>query len=567
MKETPKSSPSPLPAIEIARKARLLPIQKVAQKLGIGGDGLELYGKLKAKISQDFCHRLKDKPFGKLVLVTAMTPTPAGEGKTTTSIGLCDALNRIGKRATVCLREPSVGPCFGVKGGGTGGGRAQVAPMEEINLHFTGDFHVTTSSHNLLAAMLDNHLYHGNQLGIDVGNIIWKRVLDMNDRSLRRVMIGLNGTGNPAPRESGFDITAASEVMATFCFSESLPELRERLGRIIVAYTRDGKPVTVADLKAQGPMTVLMHDSLKPNIVQTLENNPALIHGGPFGNIAHGCNSVVATKLAMRLSEYTITEAGFGADLGAEKFLNIKCRKAGLRPDAVVLVASIRALKYHGSTMKPGELSKPNFAALEKGMANLTKHVENLQKFGLPIVVAVNTFAADTEEEWRYVQEQCAHRNVPVARTDHFSRGGAGAEDLARVVMQTIETGKNNFRFLYPDDMPLWEKIGVIAREIYGADGTHADAKVLAKLRDYENSGYGHLPICMAKTQFSLSHDPHLRGRPQGFTVPVRDVKLSAGPGFVVAYTGDIMTMPGLPKVPAAEAMDIDANGETVGLF
>jgi len=501
------------------------------------------------------------------VLVTAITPTPAGEGKTTTSIGLCDALNRIGKRATVCLREPSVGPCFGVKGGGTGGGRAQVAPMEEINLHFTGDFHVTTSSHNLLAAMLDNHLYHGNQLGIDVGNIIWKRVLDMNDRSLRRVMIGLNGTSNPAPRESGFDITAASEVMATFCFSESLPELRERLGRIIVAYTRDGKPVTVGDLKAQGPMTVLMHDSLKPNIVQTLENNPALIHGGPFGNIAHGCNSVVATKLAMRSSEYTITEAGFGADLGAEKFLNIKCRKAGLRPDAVVLVASIRALKYHGSTMKPGELSKPNFAALEKGMANLTKHVENLQKFGLPIVVAVNTFAADTEEEWRYVQEQCAHRNVPVARTDHFSRGGAGAEDLARVVMQTIETGKNNFRFLYPDDMPLWEKIGVIAREIYGADGTHADAKVLGKLRDYENSGYGHLPICMAKTQFSLSHDPHLRGRPQGFTVPVRDVKLSAGPGFVVAYTGDIMTMPGLPKVPAAEAMDIDANGETVGLF
>ena len=567
MKETPKNSPSPLPAIEIARKAKLLPIQKVAQKLGIGGDGLELYGKLKAKISQDFCHRLKDKPFGKLVLVTAITPTPAGEGKTTTSIGLCDALNRIGKRATVCLREPSVGPCFGVKGGGTGGGRAQVAPMEEINLHFTGDFHVTTSSHNLLAAMLDNHLYHGNQLGIDVGNIIWKRVLDMNDRSLRRVMIGLNGTSNPAPRESGFDITAASEVMATFCFSESLPELRERLGRIIVAYTRDGKPVTVGDLKAQGPMTVLMHDSLKPNIVQTLENNPALIHGGPFGNIAHGCNSVVATKLAMRSSEYTITEAGFGADLGAEKFLNIKCRKAGLRPDAVVLVASIRALKYHGSTMKPGELSKPNFAALEKGMANLTKHVENLQKFGLPIVVAVNTFAADTEEEWRYVQEQCAHRNVPVARTDHFSRGGAGAEDLARVVMQTIETGKNNFRFLYPDDMPLWEKIGVIAREIYGADGTHADAKVLGKLRDYENSGYGHLPICMAKTQFSLSHDPHLRGRPQGFTVPVRDVKLSAGPGFVVAYTGDIMTMLGLPKVPAAEAMDIDANGETVGLF
>jgi len=567
VKETPKNSPSPLPAIEIARKAKLLPIQKVAQKLGIGGDGLELYGKLKAKISQDFCHRLKDKPFGKLVLVTAITPTPAGEGKTTTSIGLCDALNRIGKRATVCLREPSVGPCFGVKGGGTGGGRAQVAPMEEINLHFTGDFHVTTSSHNLLAAMLDNHLYHGNQLGIDVGNIIWKRVLDMNDRSLRRVMIGLNGTSNPAPRESGFDITAASEVMATFCFSESLPELRERLGRIIVAYTRDGKPVTVGDLKAQGPMTVLMHDSLKPNIVQTLENNPALIHGGPFGNIAHGCNSVVATKLAMRSSEYTITEAGFGADLGAEKFLNIKCRKAGLRPDAVVLVASIRALKYHGSTMKPGELSKPNFAALEKGMANLTKHVENLQKFGLPIVVAVNTFAADTEEEWRYVQEQCAHRNVPVARTDHFSRGGAGAEDLARVVMQTIETGKNNFRFLYPDDMPLWEKIGVIAREIYGADGTHADAKVLGKLRDYENSGYGHLPICMAKTQFSLSHDPHLRGQPQGFTVPVRDVKLSAGPGFVVAYTGDIMTMPGLPKVPAAEAMDIDANGETVGLF
>jgi formate--tetrahydrofolate ligase len=574
MKRTPESlsrsergKPSPLPSIEIARKAKLLPIQKVAQKLGIGGDDLELYGKLKAKISQDLYHRLKDKPLGKLVLVTAITPTPAGEGKTTTSIGLCDALNRIGKRATVCLREPSVGPCFGVKGGGTGGGLAQVAPMEEINLHFTGDFHVTTSSHNLLAAMLDNHLYHGNQLGIDIQNIVWKRVLDMNDRSLRRVMIGLGGTGNMIQRESGFDITAASEIMATFCFSESLSELRERLGRIIVAYTRDGKPVTASDLKAQGPMTVLMRGSLKPNLVQTLENNPALIHGGPFGNIAHGCNSVVATKLAMRLSEYTITEAGFGADLGAEKFLNIKCRKAGLRPEAVVLVASIRALKYHGSTMKLAELSKPDFAALEKGMANLTKHIENIQKFGLPIIVAVNAFAADTEEEWRYVQEQCTRRNVPVARTDHFSRGGAGAENLARTVMQTIETSKNNFRFLYPDDMPLWKKIGVIAREIYGADGTHADAEVLAKLRSYEDAGYKHLPICMAKTQFSLSPDPHLRGRPQGFTVSVRDVKLSAGPGFVVAYTGEIMTMPGLPKSPAAERMDIDADGETIGLF
>ena len=574
MKETPKSlprsvggQPSPLPAIEIARKARLLPIQKIARKLGIGEDDLELYGRLKAKISEGLYRRLDGKPFGKLVLVTAITPTPAGEGKTTTSIGLCDALNRLGKRATVCLREPSVGPCFGVKGGGTGGGLSQVAPMEEINLHFTGDFHVTTSSHNLLAAMLDNHLYHGNQLGIDVQNIVWKRVLDMNDRSLRRIMISLDGAGKIIQRESGFDITAASEIMATFCFSESLPELRERLGRIIVAYTRDGKPVTASDLKAQGPMIVLMRDSLKPNLVQTLENNPALIHGGPFGNIAHGCNSVVATKLAMRLSEYTVTEAGFGADLGAEKFLDIKCRKAGLRPDAVVLVASVRALKYHGSTMKVAELSKPDFAALEKGMANLTKHIENLQKFGLPTVVAVNAFAADTEDELTYVQEQCAHKNVPVARTEHFSRGGAGAEDLARTVIQTVETGKNNFRFLYPDDMLLWEKIGVIAREIYGADGVHADEKVLAKLRGYEKAGYGHLPICMAKTQFSLSHDPHLRGRPQGFTLPVRDVKLSAGPGFVVAYTGDIMTMPGLPKTPAAEAMDIDANGDTVGLF
>jgi formate--tetrahydrofolate ligase len=560
-------NPKPLSAIEISRKTKLQPIEVVAAKVGIPEEDLEFFGKTKAKVTLDLYRRLADAPTGKLILVTAINPTPAGEGKTTTSIGLTDALNRLGRRAIVCLREPSVGPCFGVKGGGTGGGYAQVAPMEEINLHFNGDFHVVTSAHNLLAAMLDNHLHFGNELGIDQRRIVWRRVLDMNERALRQVVIGLGGTGNSIPRESGFDITPASEIMATLCFSESLPELKERLGRTIVAYSQTGKFITARDLKADGAMTVVMRYGLQPNLVQTLEGNPALVHGGPFANIAHGCNTVTATKLGMRLAEFTVTEAGFGADLGAEKFLNIKCRKAGLRPDAAVLVATIRALKYHGGIKVP-DLPKPNLAAVTAGLDNLLKHVENLQSFGLPVIVSINVFAGDTPDEWKVVSDACAKVGVPVAFSEHFARGGAGAEDLARLVLETTsQPAGGPLKFTYPDNLPLLEKVRCIARKIYGADDVVTEGRTAEKLKSFEDAGFGHLPICMAKTQYSFSADPNRRGRPRGFSVPLRDARLSAGPGFVVVLTGDIMTMPGLPKVPAAESMDVDANGNTVGLF
>ena len=556
-----------LTAIEISQKAKLQPIEAVAAKAGIKEEDLELYGKTKAKISLDLYRRLQNAPTGKLILVTAIHPTPAGEGKTTTSIGLTDALNRLGRKTILCLREPAVGPCFGVKGGGTGGGYAQVAPMEEINLHFNGDFHVVTSAHNLLAAMLDNHLHFGNALGIDPRRIVWRRVIDMNERALREIVIGLGGAGNSIPRESGFDITPASEIMATLCFSDSLTELKTRLGRIVVAYSQSGKFITARDLKADGAMTVLMRYGVQPNLVQTLEGNPALIHGGPFGNIAHGCNSVTATKLAMRLAEYTVTEAGFGADLGAEKFVNIKCRKAGLRPDVALLVATVRALKYHGGVKTP-ELVKPNIAAITAGLANLLKHIENLQAFGLSVVVCINVFASDTPEEWQVIREACAQVCVPVALSEHFARGGAGAEDLARLVLEATDRPSNGaLNFTYPDKLPLLEKVRLIARKIYGADDVVAEGSTADKLRSFEEAGFGELPICMAKTQYSFSSDPSLKGRPRGFIVPLRNARLSAGPGFVVVFSGDIMTMPGLPKVPAAEAMDVDANGNTVGLF
>ncbi len=556
-----------LSAIQISQKTKLQPIETVGAKLGIREDELELYGRVKAKVTPDLCRRVKDAPVGKLILVTAINPTPAGEGKTTTSIGLNDALNRLGRKSVVCLREPSVGPCFGVKGGGTGGGYAQVAPMEEINLHFNGDFHVVTSAHNLLAAMLDNHLHFGNALGIDQRRIVWGRVLDMNERALREIVIGLGGTGNSIPRQSSFDITPASEVMATLCFSESLPELKERLGRIVVAYGQDGRFITASNLKAHGAMTVLMRYGLQPNLVQTLEGNPALIHGGPFGNIAHGCNTVTATKLGLRLADYTITEAGFGADLGAEKFINIKCRKTGLRPDAAVLVATVRALKYHGG-VKATDLQKPNPGALKTGLDNLLKHIENLKSFGLPVVASINVFESDTPDEWQVIREACAAVGVKVALSEHFARGGAGAEALARLVIETTATRPaGQLNFTYPDHLPLLEKVRLVAQKIYGADDVVAEGKTAEKLRSFEQAGFGQLPICMAKTQYSFSADPHLRGRPRGFAVPLRDARLSAGPGFVVIFTGDIMTMPGLPKVPAAEAMDVDADGNTVGLF
>ncbi len=552
--------------LEIARRAKLAPIAEVADKLGIADADLEHYGKYKAKISLDLYHRLEGRPYGKLVLVTAITPTPAGEGKTTTSIGLADALNRLGKRSTVCLREPSMGPGFGIKGGAAGGGRAQVVPMEDINLHFTGDMHAVGAAHNLLAAMLDNHLHHSNDLGIDPRRIVWNRVVDMNDRALRKIVIGLGGVNNAVPREDSFDITVASEVMAVLCLSESLEELRQRLGRIIVAYTRKREPVTAAQLKAHGAMTVLLKQALCPNLVQTLENNPAIIHGGPFANIAHGCNSIIATKLAMRLSEYTVTEAGFGADLGAEKFMNIKCRKAGISPDVVVIVATVRALKMHGGVdMK--DLTKPNLEALDKGVENLKKHIENIHRFGLPVVVAINSFTSDTDEEIQFIQDKCAYLTVRIVKANHWACGSEGALDLARAVVEVAETTKKDFTLLYPNTCTLWEKVGIICREIYGATDVLADKALRDKFQMLQESGFGELPICMAKTQYSLSTDPGLKGRPRKFDVPLRDVRVAAGAGFVVVLTGDIMTMPGLPRVPAAEAIDIDENGQIVGLF
>lgn len=553
--------------LEIARAAKMLPITQVAARLHIPEADLEHYGKFKAKVSLNYFHSLDNAPTGKLILVTAVNPTPAGEGKTTATVGLGDALNRLGKRTVICLREPSLGPCFGVKGGAAGGGYAQVVPMEDINLHFTGDFHAIGAAHNLLSALLDNHLTQGNALDIDVNRIVWRRVVDMNDRALRDIVLGLGGHANGTPRESGYDITVASEVMAVFCLSESVAELRERLGKIVVAYSRTKKPVTAADLKAHGAMAVLLKDALAPNLVQTLENNPAFVHGGPFANIAHGCNSVLATKLGLRLAEYTVTEAGFGADLGAEKFLNIKCRKAGLQPNAVVIVATVRALKMHGGVAK-ADLGKPNPAAVEKGIANLEKHVENIRMFNLPVVVAINHFTADTVEEVAVIENHCKTLGVPAIKADHWARGSAGAEDLAKTVIKLAEQPRpNNFQFLYTDEMSLWNKVRAVAQNIYGADNIMADVKVRQKFKDFEAAGHGQLPVCMAKTQYSLSTDPLLLGRPKNFDVPIRDVKLSAGAGFVVVLTGDIMTMPGLPKVPSAEVIDIDANGEIVGLF
>ncbi len=552
--------------IDIAHQAKMLPIEQIAAKLNIPASSLEHYGKYKAKVDLDYYREQIKKPAGKLVLVTAISPTPAGEGKTTTTVGLGDALNRIGKRATICLREPSLGPSFGVKGGAAGGGYAQVMPMEDINLHFTGDFHAITSAHNLLAAMIDNHINHGNALGLDLNRIVWKRVMDMNDRALREVIVGLGGVANGQPRQSGFDITVASEVMAIFCLSQNLDELKERLGRIVIGYTRAKAPVTAADLKAHGAMAVLLRDALAPNLVQTLENNPAFVHGGPFANIAHGCNSVLATKLALSLSEYTVTEAGFGADLGAEKFLDIKCRFAGLKPNAVVIVATIRALKMHGGVDKK-ELKAPNAAAVERGIVNLEKHIENVTSFGVPVVVAINQFISDTPEEFAVVEKHCARFGVKAVRASHWADGGAGAEALAHAVVDAAEKGKNDFHHLYPDDMPLWEKVRTIAQKIYGAKDIVASQRVRTKFEDLQKAGYGKFPVCMAKTQYSFSTDPNLRGRPTGFDVEIRDVNVSAGAGFIVCLTGEIMTMPGLPKVPAAEAIDLNAAGEIVGLF
>ncbi len=552
--------------IEIAREAKMLPIAEIGGKLGIPADAFLEYGPSKAKISLDYIEGLKDRPDGKLILVTAISPTPAGEGKTTTTVGLGDALNRIGKKAAMCLREPSLGPCFGVKGGAAGGGYAQVVPMEDINLHFTGDFHAIGSANNLLAAMLDNQVYWDNNLNLDPRRITWKRVVDMNDRALRSIVCSLGGVPNGFPREDGFDITVASEVMAIFCLAENLQDLEQRLGDIIVGQTRDRKMVRARELKADGAMTVLLKDAFMPNLVQTLENNPAFIHGGPFANIAHGCNSVMATKTALKLADYVVTEAGFGADLGAEKFMDIKCRKAGLAPDAVVLVATLRALKMHGGVEK-ADLGNENVAAVEKGFVNLARHVENLRKFGVPPVVAINGFSADTKAEIDKLRQLCAEIDVDVIPCTHWADGGKGTEDLAKKVVEIIDSQPSEFRHLYPDNMPLWDKIQTIAQNLYGAQGAIGDKKVRNQLKDFEENGFGNLPVCMAKTQYSFSTDPALRGAPSNHVVPIREVRLSAGAGFIVVVCGEIMTMPGLPRVPAANSIRLNAEGQVEGLF
>ena len=557
---------NPKSDIEISQTAKKRPILDVAkEKLGIAAENLEPYGHYKAKVSMDFINSLKGKKDGRLILVTAITPTPAGEGKTTTTVGLTDALNHIGKRAMLCLREPSLGPSFGMKGGAAGGGYAQVVPMEDINLHFTGDFHAITSAHNLLAALIDNHIYWGNSLGIDSRRVVWRRVMDMNDRALREIVCSLGGVANGYPREAGFDITVASEVMAIFCLAKNLDDLKERLGNIIVAYTRDRKPVRARDLKAHGAMTALLKESLGPNLVQTLEGTPAFIHGGPFANIAHGCNSVLATTTALKLADYVVTEAGFGADLGGEKFIDIKCRKAGLTPDCVVLVATIRALKMHGGVKKE-DLKSENLKALEAGMANLQRHVENVKKFGLPAVVSINRFSADTEAEIALVKEKCKALGVEALMADHWAMGGAGAADVAKTVVKVIDDGKSKLKFLYPDETPLFEKIEMIAREIYRAKNVTADKSVKDQLKSWEEMGYGKLPICIAKTQYSFSTNPDAKGAPADHTINVREVRLSAGAEFVVAICGEILTMPGLPKVPSADSIDVK-DGKIVGLF
>ncbi len=537
-----------------------------SEKLGIAEENLEPYGHYKAKVSMSYIKSLANKPNGKLILVSAITPTPAGEGKTTTTVGLTDALNHIGKKAMLCLREPSLGPCFGVKGGAAGGGYAQVVPMEDINLHFTGDFHAIGTAHNLLSALIDNHIYWGNSLGIDGRRVAWRRAIDMNDRSLRAIVSSLGGVANGYPREDGFDITVASEVMAIFCLAKDLEDLKERLSKIIVGYTRDRKPVRAGDLKAQGPMTALLKEALAPNLVQTLEGTPAFIHGGPFANIAHGCNSVLATTTALKLADYVVTEAGFGADLGGEKFLDIKCRKAGLSPDCAVLVATIRALKMHGGVKKE-DLKKENLKALEAGIANLQRHVENVQKFGIVPLVSINRFSADTDAEIALVQEACKKLGVEALMADHWAEGGKGAADVARAVVKIVDSGKSKLKLLYPDDMPLIEKIRTIATEIYRAKDIDVHKPVRDQLETFEKMGYGKLPICIAKTQYSFTTNGDLKGAPKDHIVNVREVRLSAGAEFVVAICGEIMTMPGLPKVPAADAIDVGADGRIVGLF
>ena len=550
--------------VEIAQQAKMKPITQVGAELGIGEDELELYGKYKAKLDLSVWERLKDRPDGKLVLVSAINPTPAGEGKTTNTVGIGDALRRLGKKVVLALREPSLGPCFGVKGGAAGGGYAQVVPMEDINLHFTGDIHAVSSATNLLAAVIDNHLQHGNELNIDPRRITWRRVLDLNDRALRQIVLGLGGKTNGIPRESGFDIAVASELMAVLCLASGLDDMKARINRIIVAYTSDNRPVTVADLKVAGALTLLLKDAIKPNLVQTLENTPTFVHGGPFANIAHGCNSVMASKFALKLGDILVTEAGFGADLGAEKFLDIKCRIAGLKPDVVVLVATVRALKYQGGVAK-ADLDAVNLAALEKGMANLEKHIENIGKFGLPTVVAINAFPTDTAEELALVRQKCAALGAAVAVSEVWAKGGEGGKAVAELVLQAIEH-PSDFRFLYDETLPIKEKIATIAREIYGADGVNYSKTAEKTIRELTVLGFDHTPICMAKTQYSLSDDASLLGRPSGFTITVREVRISAGAGFLVCLTGEIMTMPGLPKQPAAEKMDIDNNGKIIGL-
>ena len=552
--------------IEIAQQAKMQKITDVAAKLGISEDDIELYGKYKAKLSYDLIRRVKDKKDGKLILVTAITPTPAGEGKSTTTVGLAQGLAKLGKKVIVALREPSLGPCMGIKGGAAGGGYSQVVPMEDINLHFTGDFHAITSAHMLLAAMLDNHIQQGNALNIDPRRIAWKRVVDMNDRELRNIVVGLGGKAHGVPRQDGFDITVASEVMAILCLASSLHDLKERLAKIIVAYDYNGNPVTAGQIKAQGAMAALLKDAVKPNLVQTLENVPAIIHGGPFANIAHGCNSVMATQTGLKLADYTITEAGFGADLGAEKFFDIKCRYAGLKPDAAVIVATVRALKMHGGVPKT-ELKTPNVEAVKKGLVNLEKHIENVKKFGVPCVVAINIFAQDTAEELEAVREHCAKHGVNVALSDVFAKGGEGGIDLAKEVIALADSGESKFAPIYPLDMSLKGKIETIAKEIYGADGVNYTKEAEKALKEFEELGYGNLPICMAKTQYSFSDDPALLGRPSGFKITIRNCRIAAGAGFIVVLTGDVMTMPGLPKVPAAEKIDVSDEGVISGLF
>ena len=552
--------------IDIARKATMKPINEVAEKLQIPESAIIAYGKTKAKIDPEYLTTLSDRPDGKLILVTAITPTPAGEGKTTTSVGLTDGLSRIGKKSIVCLREPSLGPCFGMKGGAAGGGYAQVVPMEDINLHFTGDFHAIGAAHNLLSALLDNHIHWGNSLEIDARRIQWKRVIDMNDRALRNITAGLGGPGNGFPRQDGYDITVASEIMAIFCLSNDLEDLKARLNKIVVAYTRDNKPILASEIKGIGAMAVLLKDALAPNLVQTLENNPAIIHGGPFANIAHGCNSVIATKAGLKMADYVVTEAGFGADLGAEKFFNIKCRSAGLNPDAAVIVATVRALKMHGGVAKD-ELSIENVEAANEGCNNLVRHIENVKSFGVPVVVAINRFITDTDAEIAIIKKVAEANGVKAIECTHWSDGGAGTEELAHEVVALVDGGHANFAPLYADEMPIWDKVRTIATRLYRADDIIADKKIRDQIQNLQDSGYGHFPVCIAKSQYSFSTDPNLKGAPDNHVMAIREVRLSAGAGFIVVVCGDIMTMPGLPRIPAANNIDINASGEVVGLF